>query len=127
MIKIKNKMYLFFAMLSLLFLLFNLDPIPGKPAHNHFVLIWTWQDYRLLRIFPHGWYVLVDKDIVYTYDTTESLETYVPAIRMDTYRKHDILHYNYLLDWIQETPVLKKYPPEKRNIMDILNHITKSL
>lgn len=116
-------MYFLFAIFSLLLLLFNLDPVQG--SHN--ALIYTWQEFRLVRIFPQNWYVLVDKDVLYSYESTESVETYIPAVRLDTHRKHDIFHYNYLLDWVKEAPVVISYPSHLNNLIDILNHITSSL
>lgn len=120
-------MYFIFIILVLLLLLFNLDPIPGRPHHNHFALIWIWQEFKLIQIFPQNWYVLVDKDILYSYEPTDSLDTYISAIRLDTHRKHEIFHFRYLLDWIKEAPVAKAYSPQQTNLVDILNEITSSL
>lgn len=120
-------MYFFFVILVLLLLLFNLNPIPGKPYHNHFVLIWTWKKFQLIQILPQNWYVLVDHGILYSYEPTEALDTYIPAIRLDTHRRHDIFHYRYLLDWIKEAPIAKAYSPHLKDLVDILNQVTASL
>lgn len=120
-------MYWIFLMLGLLLLLFNLEPIPGRPSNNHYVLIWVWQDFRLIRIIPQDWYVLVDGDHLYLYTDVDSLDTYISAIRLDTYREHQIFHYRYLLDWIREQPVVKPYPSHLQDVVAILNHITSTL
>lgn len=125
-IKIKNKMYFLFTILCLLLLLFHLDPIPGRPHHNHYALVYSWNEFRVVRIFPQNWYVLIDKNGVFSYEPTESLETYIPAIRLDNHRKYDIFHYRYLLDWMKEAPVVISYPLEKKNLVDILNYITST-
>lgn len=125
--KIKNKMYLFFTILVLFLLLFNLDPMPGRPGHGHYALIWVWQEFQLIRILPQNWYVLLDKDILYSYDAIDSSDTYIPALRMDTHRVHEILHFKYLLDWIKEPPKVIPYPPEKTELIKILNYLTSNV
>ncbi|GFQ76128.1 uncharacterized protein TNCT_244101 [Trichonephila clavata] len=122
-----NEMYLIFTILCLLLLLFNLEPIPGRPTHKHYAMIWMWKDFRVVRILPSDWYVLVDNQLVYLYVQTNSLDTYIPAIRLDTQREHYLLHYNYLLDWIKEPAIIVPYPTHIKNVIEILNHLTKSL
>lgn len=120
-------MYLAFAILCLLLLLFNLEPVPGRPADNHYVMIWTFKEYRLVKIMPSNWYVLVDEDVLYMYLNTDSLDTYIPAIRLDSQHEVQILHYQYLLEWIKDSPVVMAYPKSLKDVADILNHITSSL
>lgn len=116
-------MYWIFVILGLLLLWFNLEPIPGRPSHNHYVIIWTWHDFRLIRIIPQDWYVLIDKDVLYLYMDADSLDTYIRAIRLDTHREHHILHYRYLLDWIKQPPTIRSYPPSTNHVIDILNYV----
>lgn len=118
-------MYLLFVILCLLLLLFNLEPVRGRPSHNHYSLIWTWNEYILLRILPQNWYVLIDKDILYLYMNTESIDTYIPAIQINTRRIHSILHYRYLLEWIHERPLVQAYPPHMKDVLDILNYMRR--
>lgn len=120
-------MYFAFAILCLLLLLFNLEPVPGRPADDHYVMIWTYNDYRLIHILPGNWYVLIDQDILYLYFKTNSLETYIPAIRLDSQRETEIFHYQYLLEWIKQSPVVRAYPKHLKSVTDILNHVTSSL
>ncbi|GBO12063.1 hypothetical protein AVEN_37913-1 [Araneus ventricosus] len=120
-------MYLAFAILCLLLLLFNLEPVPGRPADNHYVMNWTFKEYRLVKIMPSNWYVLVDEDVLYMYLNTDSLDTYIPAIRLDSHHEVQILHYQYLLEWIKDSPVVMAYPKSLKDMADILNHITSSL
>ena len=120
-------MYVFFCILCLMFLAFNLEFIPGRPWHGHYVLLWKWNEFTLIRILPRDVFVLVDKDLIYRYWTTMSKNTYIPAIRLDTQVEISILHYRYLLDWIKEPPVLKSYPPELSNEIEILNYVSRTL
>lgn len=120
-------MYFAFAILCLLLLLFNLEPVPGRPADHHYVTIWTHNEFRLVHILPSDWYVLIDQSVLYLYFKTDSLDTYIPAIRLDTQREQEILHYRYLLDWMRESPVVIAYPKNLKSVTDILNHVTTSL
>lgn len=120
-------MYVFFCILCLMFLAFNLEVIPGRPLHGHYVLIWKWNEFTLIRILPQDVFVLVDKDLLYRYCSTTSKNTYIPAIRLDTRVQKNILHYRYLLDWIKKPPVLKSYPLVLKNEIEILNHVSQNL
>lgn len=120
-------MYWIFVILGLLLLLFNLEPIPGRPSHNHYVLVWVWNNFHLIRIVPQDWYVLVDAGVVYQYTDMDSVDTYIAAVRLDTHREHHIFHYRYLLDWIKQPPVVKPYPPDLQDVVAILNHVTSTL
>lgn len=120
-------MYLFFGILCMMLLAFNLELIPGRPWHGHYVLIWKWNEFTLVRIFPQNTYFLVDKDLIYRYEITSSKNTYIPAICLNTKVEREILHYRYLLEWIKEPPVLKSYPPDLSDQVEILNHVSKSL
>lgn len=119
-------MYWFFSIVCLLFLAFNLEVIPGRPWHGRYTLIWKWNEYTLIRIFPQNIFVLVDGRIMYRYLGTLR-DTYIPAIRLDTHMQKEILHYSYLMDWIQEPPIVKAYPPNLRNEIEILNYVTQKL
>lgn len=110
-----------------MFLAFNLELIPGRPWHGHYILLWKWNEFTLIRILPQDFFVLVDKDLLYRYLNTTSKDTYIPAIRLDTQLQKDILHYRYLLDWIKEPPVVKPYPPKLTNDIEILNYVTQTL
>lgn len=120
-------MYLFFTIICLMFLAFNLNFLPGRPWHSRYVLLWKWGEYTLVRIFPQGIFVLVDHDMIYRYLNTNSHDTYIEAVRMDTQTRIDILHYQYLLDWIKEPPMVKPYPSELIDEIDILNWISQNL
>ena len=120
-------MYLLFGILCLIFLAFNLEFVPGRPWHGHYVLIWKWNEFTLIRIFPLDVFVLIDKDLLYRYWKTSSKNTYIPAIRLDTHVQKDILHYRYLLEWIKEPPIVKSYPPNLSNEIEILNHVSQTL
>lgn len=111
----------------MLFLAFNLEFVPGRPWHGHYVLIWKWNEFTLVRIFPQDVFVLIDKDLMYRYWMTSSKETYIPAIRLDTGVQNEILHYRYLLDWIKEPPIVKSYPRNVSNEIEILNHVSRNL
>lgn len=113
-------------MLCILFLAFNLEVVPGRPWHGHYALIWKWNEYVLVRILPQNVFVLVDENVLYRY-TGASKDTYVSAIRLDTYTKKKILNYRYLLEWIQEPPIAKSYPSKLSNEIEILNYLTKTL
>lgn len=121
-------MYILFTILCLLLLAFNLDWIPGRPWDNHYVVIWTWGSFHLIRILPQDAFVLVDGQAVYLYlDTIQNQNTYIPAIQFNTGLKKHIIHYQYLLDWIQEPPIVMPYPKELMEEIDILNHVRKQL
>lgn len=113
-------------MLCILLLAFNLEVIPGRPWHGYYALIWKWNENILIRILPQNVFVLVDGNVVYRY-VGNSKDTYSPAIRLDTYMKKEILHYRYLLEWIQEPPIVKPYSSNLSNEIDILNYLTKAL
>lgn len=118
-------MYWFFSILSLLLLAFNLEYVMGRPWHNHYVLIWSWHTFRLLRILPRDVFVLIDGDTIYRYlnDQPHRKDTYIPSIQLDHRIRRDILHYRYLLDWVKKAPVLKAYPPHLKSDVDILNYV----
>lgn len=118
-------MYWFFAIVCVLLLAFHLEPVLGRPSHNHYAMIWTWNTFRLLHVLPSDVYVLVDGTTCYLYLETESTtDTYIPAIHLEKKRTFDILHYRYLLDWIKDPPVIKAYSPDlASNIIDILNFL----
>ncbi|KAG8172721.1 hypothetical protein JTE90_003910 [Oedothorax gibbosus] len=120
-------MYWIFLILGLLLLLFKLEPIPGRPSHNHYALIWEWKQYQLIRIMPQDWYVLVDARVLFLYTDMNSLDTYITAVRLDTHREYKIFHYRYLMDWIKQPPVIKSYPSNLQDVVVILNHVTSSL
>lgn len=120
-------MYLFFGILCLMLLAINLEPVPGRPWHGHYVLMWKWNEFTLIRIFPQDVFVLVDKDLIYRYETTSSKNTYIPAVCINTKVERDILHYRYLLEWIKEPPVVKAYPPDLSDDVGILNYMSKIL
>lgn len=119
-------MYWFFGILCFLFLAFNLEAVPGRPWHGYYALIWKWNDYVLIRILPRNVFVLVDGNAVYRYMGT-SKDTYLSAVRLDTYMVRDILNYRYLLEWIREPPIAKSYPSKLSNEIEILNHLAKTL
>lgn len=121
-------MYIFFTILCLLLLAFNLDWIPGRPWDNHYVVIWTWNKFRLIRIMPQDSFALVDDQAIYLYlDNVNNQNTYIPAIQFNTGLRKQIIHYQYLLDWMEDPPVVKPYPKDLKEETDILNHVTKNL
>lgn len=121
-------MYWFFSILCFLLLAFNLDWIPGRPWDNHYAAIWTWERFRLVRIMPQDTFVLVDDKAVYVYlDTDHNQSTYIAAVQFNTGLRAEILHYRYLLDWIQDPPVVRPYPKELTDETQILNHLSKKL
>lgn len=82
-----------------------------------------------MRILPQNQFVLIDgKDAVFAYNLEEGeeSETYVSAIRLDTRKKHKVLHYRYLLDWIRTTPIVVNYD-KSLDIIGILNYVAKQL
>lgn len=129
-IRIKNKiqeMYWFFIIVSLLLLAFNLDYVLGRPWNNHYVLIWQWKHFRVLRIMPRNVVILIDGHKIYRYFNNKSKETYIRAIQMDNRLEVDILHYKYLLDWVINPPVLKAYPTNLKTDVEILNYVNQKL
>lgn len=116
-------MYWMFIIISLLLLGFNLEWVLGRPYDNRYVLIWQWNQFRLIRIMPKNSFILVDGDKVYKYFRRNNRKTYIPAIQMDNGMKVDILHHKYLLDWVINPPVLRKYPPHLKTDMEILNFV----
>lgn len=110
-----------------MFLAFNLEIVPGRPRHGHYVVIWRWNEFTLIRILPRDAFVLVDENLIYRYMPTTSRDTYIPAVRLDTHVRTEILHYRYLLDWIKRAPVVKAYPPDLSNEVEILNHVSENL
>jgi hypothetical protein len=122
-----KEMYWFFIILSLALFIFNL--VPYRPSHNHYVLIWSLNDIRLVHILPNDSYVLIDDDAFYLYvQKKHSMDTYVPAIRLDTHRTYDVLHYRYLLDYMKSLPVVVEYDPSySQDVIQILNQVTKTL
>lgn len=109
-------------------LAFNLEPVLGRPSHNHYAFIWVRDTIRLLHILPSDVYVLVDGATCFLYLKTESTETYIPAIQLDKKQQRDIFHYRFVLDWIENPPIVKAYSPAlASNIVDILNELNKSL
>lgn len=56
-----------------------------------------------------------------------SHDTYILSIQLDNHIQRDILHYKYLLNWIKEAPVLKAYPPDLKNDVDIMNYVAGKL
>lgn len=122
-------MYWIFAMVCLLLLAFNLEPVTGRPAHGYYVLIWSLNDtLTLVHIVRKDWYVLVDDQTCYLYVETDSTDTYIPAIRLDNKRTYNIIHYRYVLDWVSDPPVLKTYPQnDALQAVEILNHVTAQL
>ncbi len=123
-------MYLLFGMMCLLLLAFNLEWVAGKPWHDHYVMIWQWGDFRLIRILPKDAFVLIEGDTAYRYYANSSMQrdTYVRAIQMDNGMERDVLHYRYLLDWIKTLPVLRSYPSELQDDeIAILNDVSKKL
>lgn len=55
--------------------------------------------------------------------SSDNRKTYVRAIQMDNGLEVDILHHKYLLDWVINPPILKKYPESLKRDMDILNFV----
>lgn len=119
-------MYLLFGILCFIFLAFNLEVIDGRPRHHRYALIWRWKDFTLIRIFPQNIFVLVDHDIVYRY-IEASKETYIHAVRLDTYLVNTILNYRYILEWMTDPPLVKQYSPELSDEIEILNFLSQSL
>lgn len=76
---------------------------------------------------PQDWYVLVDGKTLYLYMDTESMDTYIQAIRLDSRHEYNILHYRYVLDWVKQPPSIRVYPPTTHNVIEILNYIRASL
>lgn len=75
---------------------------------------------------PQNWYVLIDDETPYLYtNDSDSNETYLTAVRLDTKREYRILHYQFVLEWIQEQAVVRSYDPALSNVIDILNHLTR--
>jgi len=120
-------MYWIFVILGLLLLTFNLEPVAGRPKHGHYALIWSWKDFLLLRIMPQNWYVLIDHDTPYLYIDFQSNETYTAAVRLDTKREYHILHYQFVMDWIQDQAVVQEYDPSLNDVIEILNDLTHKL
>lgn len=119
-------MYWFFAMICLLLLAFQLEPVLGRPSHHHYVLIWTWNTFKLLHILPVDVYVLVDGKACYQYLNTLSTETYIPTVHLSTRKQFDMLHYRYLLDWIQDPPIVQAYSPSLSGVVPILNEVRQA-
>lgn len=122
-----KEMYWIFVILGILLLAFNLEPVTGRPRHGHYAVIWTWHHFSLLRIVPYNWYVLIDRDTPYLYTDPESNATYVTAVRLDTKREYHLLHFRFLLDWIQEPAVVQAYEPTLSHVIDILNDLSLRL
>lgn len=100
-----------------------------EPFPKFTVLVWTWDDLRLLRIFPSGRYVLVDGDalFMYTEEATVRDDTYVTAVRLDNRVTFEVLHYRYLLDWNTAPPAALSYPKElSEDPVGILNHVASA-
>lgn len=105
---------------------FNLEVISGRPWHGYYTLIWKWNEYKLIRILPQNIFVLIDGNTLYRYIDT-SKDTYIPAVQLDTFVQREILHYIYLMDWIQDPPIVKPYPSNLSNEIEILNYVTQNL
>ena len=76
---------------------------------------------------PQNWYVLIDHDLPYLYVDVYSNETYIVAVRLDTKREYHLLHYQFVLDWIQEQAIVQAYDPSLNRVIDILNDLTQKL
>lgn len=105
---------------------FNLEAVPGRPWRSpHYALIWHWQDFILIRLFPSNARVLVDKGVLYRYLNAGGDSTYVRAVRLDTHLVTSILNDRYLLDWMPRPPVVRRYPGHLSTETEILNHLSQ--
>lgn len=101
-----------------------MSPVP-VPWSHHYALQWNvgkkgW----LLRIFPHDIYVLIRDGTCYLY-ISEANDTFIDAIRLDTRQKHPLVHYKYILQWVDQLPSVLEYPKNYVDIVDILRYFNQ--
>lgn len=92
-------------------------------------LVWSMPGQHLIRLrFRDEKTVLVDDRVCYLYvEPVPRDETYVPAIRLDTEMVYDVLHYRYVLEWMESPPRIVRVPNECETLVDVLNALLQAL
>lgn len=77
---------------------------------------------QLLYILPKDLYVLIRDSVCYLY-VSENNDTYIDAVRLDTRQKHRLVHYKYLLQWVDQLPNVIEYPRTYTDVADIIRYL----
>lgn len=113
--------------ICLLLLLYRLrsEHLLHGDVKDRFLLVWRLEDGRfLVHIFPHEAKLYIDGDTFFIYDNEDRDDTYVPAIRLNSLERGNILNYLYLQEWCEESPQIVSYPEHLTDIVDILNYFS---
>lgn len=115
-------------MFCMLLLFYNLKPFKIPPKNNRYVAVWKFsRDIFIVKIFPYGYYVLINDGRGYIYDEVNNWETFISATRLDTQTRYKVLNYIYLLERTsRKIPSIYTYPKHisSLNVIEILNHFS---
>lgn len=77
----------------------------------------------LVKVYPFKTYVLVDKGVYYAYEKGSKLLEYIPAIRLDTGRKHSIINYDNILQELDVLPATVPFDSSLTTLHEIFNSL----